>query len=37
MLGQCSINKLDTTEANALEGALMENELRNAPIKGHET
>ena len=30
ILGQYSINKLNTTEANALEGALTENELANA-------
>ena len=30
ILGQYSINKLNTTEANALEGALTKNELGNA-------
>ena len=30
ILGKYSINKLNTTEANALEGALTENELGNA-------
>ena len=29
ILGKYSINKLNTTEANALEGPLMENELGN--------